>query len=51
MFTGLYGAGDLMVVGGFAEVSVVEVPVDCSIGTGMGGFEDELLLFAGKSFW
>ena len=47
----MYGAGDLMVVGGFAEVSVVEVTVDCSIGTGMGGLEDQLLLLAGKSLW
>ena len=39
-----------MVVGGFSEIGVVEMPVNGNIGTGMGGFEDELLLFAGKSF-
>jgi len=50
VFTGLHCAGDLVVVCCFSKVRVVEMPVDGGVGTGMGGFEDKLLLFAGESF-
>ncbi len=44
------GTGDLVVVGGFSQVGIVEMPVNRSITPGMCGFEDKLFGFAGESF-
>ena len=50
MFAGRDPAGDLVVAGGFAEVGVVEMPVDGCLFAGVGGFEDKLFGFAGEAF-
>ena len=50
VFAGRDGTGDLVVAGGFAEVGVVEMPVDGCLFAGVGGFEDKLFAFAGEAF-
>jgi hypothetical protein len=50
MFAGAYAAGHLVIVFCFAQVFVVDMPVQDSFRTGVGGPEDEAFQLAGKAF-